>query len=296
MATARSLSGGGLRQTFDRGYMKRLPRDWKGKIAVITGASSGIGEATARKLASKGLKVALVARREELLRKIVSDIEAGGGQAVAVPADLADESGRHQAIEAIHGLYGPPDVLVNNAGFGWYGFSEDMPWDVADQMIQVNAAAGVELSLWLLPEMRARDSGHIVNVSSVAGSLPSQGVALYCATKAFLDTFTTALYRELQGSNVHVSVVKPGPVTTGFFAAAASKPAGRPVPAEAFAIGVSAIADRIWSVLNRPRRVVYVPRLLSLAPWVELSLGWLIDRFGPLLLQNKLAWAFARDR
>jgi hypothetical protein len=276
--------------------MKRLIRDWKGKIAVVTGASSGIGEATARKLAGKGLKVALVARREERLQKIVSEIEGSGGQALAVPADLADESGRQQALEAIHCVYGPPDVLVNNAGFGWYGFSEDMPWAVANQMIQVNAAAGVELSLRLLREMRARNSGHIINVSSVAGSLPSQGVALYCATKSFLDTFTTALYRELRGSNVHVSVVKPGPVTTEFFAAAASKPAGHPVPAEPFAIGVSAIADRIWSVLNRPRRVIYVPRLLSLAPWIELSFGWLIDRFGPFLLRNKLACAWAFDR
>jgi short-subunit dehydrogenase len=276
--------------------MKRLIRDWKGKVAVITGASSGIGEATARKLAGKGLKVALVARREERLQKIVSEIEASGGQALAVPADLADESGRQQAVEAILCVYGSPDVLVNNAGFGWYGFSEDMPWAVANQMIQVNAAAGVELSLRLLGEMRARNSGHIINVSSVAGSMPSQGVALYCATKSFLDTFTTALYRELRGSNVHVSVVRPGPVTTEFFAAAASKPAGHPVPAEAFAIGVSAIADRIWSVLNRPRRVIYVPRLLSLAPWIELSFGWLIDRFGPFLLRNKLAHAWAADR
>jgi short-subunit dehydrogenase len=276
--------------------MKRLIRDWKGKVAVITGASSGIGEATARKLAGKGLKVALVARREERLQKIVSEIEGSGGQALAVPADLADESGRQQTVEAILCVYGSPDVLVNNAGFGWYGFSEDMPWAVANQMIQVNAAAGVELSLRLLGEMRARNSGHIINVSSVAGSLPSQGVALYCATKSFLDTFTTALYRELRGSNVHVSVVRPGPVTTEFFAAAASKPAGYPVPAEAFAIGVSAIADRIWSVLNRPRRVIYVPRLLSLAPWIELSFGWLIDRFGPFLLRNKLAHAWAADR
>jgi len=260
---------------------------WEGKVALVTGASSGIGEAVARRLALEGLRVVLVARREDRLDALASDIAAAGGEALPVVADLTEEAGRVRVVEASRLAFGPPDVLVNNAGFGWYGFGADMPWSVARQMIRVNAEAAVQLSLMLLPEMRRRNSGHVINVSSIAGSLPNQGVALYSATKSFLDSFTTALYRELRGTHVHLSLVKPGPVTTEFFEVAARKSSGRRVPAERLAVKVSAIVDCIWSLLNRPRRVAYVPSMLSLVPWVEPSLGWLIDRLGPLLLKRR---------
>ena len=260
---------------------------WEGKVALVTGASSGIGEAVARRLALEGLRVVLVARREDRLDALASDIAAAGGEALPVVADLTEEAGRVRVVEASRLAFGPPDVLVNNAGFGWYGFGADMPWSVARQMIRVNAEAAVQLSLMLLPEMQRRDSGHVINVSSIAGSLPNQGVALYSATKSFLDSFTTALYRELRGTHVHLSLIKPGPVTTEFFEVAARKSSGRRVPAERLAVKVSAIVDCIWSLLNRPRRVAYVPSMLSLVPWVEPSLGWLIDRLGPLLLKRR---------
>jgi short-subunit dehydrogenase len=261
---------------------------WEGRVALITGASSGIGAAVARRLALEGLRVVLVARREDRLNALASEIRASGGEAMPLTADLTEESGRVRVVEASRLAFGSPDVLINNAGFGWYGYGADMPWSVARQMIQVNAEAAVQLSLMLLPEMRRRDHGHVINVSSIAGSLPNQGVALYSATKSFLDSFTTALYRELRGTNVHLSLLKPGPVTTEFFDVAARKSSGRRVPAERLGVRVSAIVDCIWSLLNRPRRVAYVPSLLSLVPWVEPSLGWLIDRLGPLLLRRRL--------
>ena len=269
------------------GETSEIKPRWEGRVALVTGASSGIGEAVARRLALEGLRVVLVARREDRLDALASDIAAAGGEALPVVADLTEEAGRVRVVEASRLAFGPPDVLVNNAGFGWYGFGADMPWSVARQMIRVNAEAAVQLSLMLLPEMQRRDSGHVINVSSIAGSLPNQGVALYSATKSFLDSFTTALYRELRGTHVHLSLVKPGPVTTEFFEVAARKSSGRRVPAERLAVKVSAIVDCIWSLLNRPRRVAYVPSMLSLVPWVEPSLGWLIDRLGPLLLKRR---------
>jgi len=269
------------------GETSEIKPRWEGRVALVTGASSGIGEAVARRLALEGLRVVLVARREDRLDALASDITAAGGEALPVVADLTEEAGRVRVVEASRLAFGPPDVLVNNAGFGWYGFGADMPWSVARQMIRVNAEAAVQLSLMLLPEMRRRNSGHVINVSSIAGSLPNQGVALYSATKSFLDSFTTALYRELRGTHVHLSLVKPGPVTTEFFEVAARKSSGRRVPAERLAVKVSAIVDCIWSLLNRPRRVAYVPSMLSLVPWVEPSLGWLIDRLGPLLLKRR---------
>ena len=191
--------------------MKKL--NWNHKNAVVTGASSGIGEAIARKLAKAGIKVILVARRGDRLKQIQSDISAGGGRAEIAVADLS----QHQERERIFECYQNADVLVNNAGFGWYGFFTEMTWETAQAMLLVNDHATVHLTRLFLPEMVTRKRGHIINMSSIVGSLPSQGVAMYSASKAFLDAFTTAVYRETRGTGVQVSLVRPGAVKTDFF-------------------------------------------------------------------------------
>jgi short-subunit dehydrogenase len=269
---------------------RRTP-DWRGRVAVITGASSGIGAITARRLAREGMKVVLVARRADRLQRLAESIRTQGGDAVALAADLADEKERLRLVARIHKSAGPVDVLINNAGFGWYGFGTDMPWSTAWQMMQVNMAAMAHLTLLLLPEMKRRRRGHIINVGSIVGSFPSQGVALYSATKSFVDTFTTALYRELRDTGVHITVVRPGAVAeTAFYDLASTQP-GLRLPAERLAISPQLIAERIWGVIQRPRRVVHVPRALWLVPWAELAFGWLIDRIGPLLLRRSLSYA-----
>ncbi len=263
--------------------------DWNGKVAVVTGASSGIGAATARELALAGLKVVLVARREERLKDVAAQIRASGGEALVIAADLTDEEERWRVFDQVRSTYGAADVLVNNAGFGWYGFGTDMPWDIAQQMMQVNVVALVRLTTLFLADMKVRNSGHIINVGSIAGSLPSQGAALYCATKSFVDAFTTALYRELHGTNVHVSVVRSGAVATEFYDKAAAQPAGMRIPAERFGVKPEVVANRIWNLLGKPARIAYVPRLLVFVLWVELFFGWLIDLLGPLLLRRHMA-------
>jgi len=265
-----------------------MSASWKGKVAVVTGASSGIGAVTAKRLAREGLKVVLVARREGRLQSLAAQIREHDGEVLVVVADLAQESERLRIAQEVRAAYGAVNVLINNAGFGWYGFGTEMPWTLARQMMEINVAAVVHLTLLFLPEMRRRNHGHIINVGSIAGSLPSQGVALYSATKSFMDTFTTCLYRELRGTNVHVSVVKPGPVSTEFYDAAATKSAGLRVPAERFSVKPEAVANRIWALLRKPARIAYVPRLLGFVPWVELCLGWLMDLLGPLLLRRQL--------
>jgi short-subunit dehydrogenase len=154
-------------------------------------------------------------------------------------------------------------------------------------MLQVNVSAVVRFTLLLLRDMKARNSGHVVNIGSIAGSLPSQGVALYSATKSFVDAFTTALYRELQGTRVHISVVRAGAVATGFFDRASSQLAALRMPARRFGVKPEVVANRVWALLRRPARVAYVPRMLGFIPWVELCFGWLIDRLGPLLLRRQ---------
>ena len=255
-------------------------------VALVTGASSGIGAAIARRLAHEGLRVALAARRQDRLEALAKEIREAGGEACPFPVDLAQEAERERLVQGIGAGWGTPEILVNNAGLGWYGFGDGMPWPRAREMIEVNVAAAVHLSLFVLPQMKVRGRGHIVNIGSIAGNIPSQGVALYCATKSFLDAFTTALYREVRGTGVWVSVVKPGPVTTEFFDR--SSLAGLRMPAERFAISPERVAERVWSLLCHPRREVYVPGWYRVVPWVEILLGWAMDRIGPLLLRHQV--------
>ena len=255
-------------------------------VALVTGASSGIGAATARKLAQEGMKVVLVARRLARLTRLADEIVQSGGQAEAIRADLTSEADRLRIYEHTTEDFGYVDLLVNTAGLGWYGYYADMPWDVAAQLMQVNMTAVAHLTNLFLPRMRASDRGHIINIGSIAGSFPNQGVALYSASKSFLDAFTTVLHRELRGTRVHCSVVRAGPVSTEFFDQAANRQSGLRVPAERFAVKPERVADSIWRLIKRPRRVIYVPRTLAVVPWVEMLFGGIVDRLGPLLLRR----------
>jgi short-subunit dehydrogenase len=258
---------------------------WKDKLAVITGTSSGIGEAVARKLAAQGLQVVLVARRHERLETLAEEIRNNGGSARILTADLTREADRVRLCEEA----GAADVLVNNAGLGWYGYAHEMTWKTASDMLQVNVETVVQLSLGFLERMRQRNSGHIINIGSISGSIPSQGIALYGATKAFLDNFTTALHREMAGTRVHISIVRAGPVKTEFGEAALLHANGLHVPTEKVGVTAEKVAERVWALIQRPRRLIYVPDYLRLVPWLELMFGWIIDRVGPLLLKKQKA-------
>ena len=273
-------------------FRKSLP-DYKS--ALVTGASSGIGAATARKLAAKGLKLLLVARRIDRLAALAEEIQVAGGEAETIQADLCIESERKYVIEQAIARTGGVDVLVNNAGLGWYGYYEDMPWNVAANLMEVNMTAVAHLTNQFLPHMHRQNRGHIINIGSIAGSLPNQGIALYSASKSFLDSFTTVLHRELKGTQVQCSIVRAGPVSTEFFDMAEKRPSGLRVPAEKFAITSQAVADRIWGLLLRPRRVIYVPRPLAIAPWLEILFGGIIDRLGPILLKRAAVSASTRS-
>jgi short-subunit dehydrogenase len=226
--------------------------------------------------------VVLVARRHERLETLAEEIRAAGGTARILTADLAREADRLRLCEEA----GTADVLINNAGLGWYGYGDEMSWKTALEMLQVNIEAVVQLSLTFLARMRQRNTGHIINIGSISGSLPSQGIALYGATKSFLDNFTTALHRELTGTRVHVSVVRAGPVKTEFGEAALRHENGLHVPTEKMGVSAEKVADRIWTLVRRPRRVIYVPNWLRVVPWAELTFGWIIDRVGPFLLHR----------
>lgn len=250
------------------------------------GASSGIGASFARFLAHKGLTVLLNGRRTDRLDSLAEEISVAGGRADVFPADLSVQGERARMAEEIQSRYAL-DVLINNAGFGWYGYYHRMPWDIARRMMATNMEAAAHLTRLFLPAMLSARKGHVVNIGSIAGVFPNQGVALYSATKSFLNGWSTALHRELRGSGVHASVMNLGPVQTEFFDQAREIEGGRPIPAERFSIPVERVNLALWRLLRRPRRAIYVPAWLSLSKYADLLFGGLVDRIGPLLLRRK---------
>jgi short-subunit dehydrogenase len=178
--------------------------------ALITGASSGIGEAFARRLAADGFDLALAARREDRLRALAAELSAAHGvEAEALPADLSKDEdvarvGRY--IEAHPDL----TLLINNAGFGTRGYFADVELERQLAMIRVHVIASVSLARFALPAMIRRGGGAIINVSSVAAFFPSAGGANYSATKIYLNNFSEALAAELDGTGVRVQALCPG--------------------------------------------------------------------------------------
>lgn len=187
-----------------------------GKVAVITGASAGIGAAVARQFAREGATVVLAARGAPGLEKLAAEIGAAGGRALAVPTDVADPKACAHLIERAVEAFGGIDVLVNNAGANRRGSIErHAPEDLAG-VVQVNLVAPIVLTRLALPHLRRRGGGSVVNVASIAGRIPVRHEAVYSATKFGLRAFTFALAEELAGSGIRVSAVSPGPVDTGF--------------------------------------------------------------------------------
>jgi hypothetical protein len=257
------------------------------KTALITGASSGIGASTSLLLARKGIHVVLTARRIERLNKLKAEIDAFDGSATVIQADLSSESDRDLLYKTLLNLNLLPDILVNNAGLAWYGYFHEMPWTIADEIVKLNIEASTHLTLLFLPHMLEQKYGRIINIGSIAGKMPEQGIAVYSASKAYLDAFTTSIHRDLKGSGVSVSVLRAGPVKTEFFATARSLENGGSVPAERFAISVDRVSAAIWHLVQHPSRVLYVPFYLALSPLLELLFSAIIDQLGPLLLNNR---------
>lgn len=184
------------------------------KVAVVTGASSGIGEATARALAGRGAAVVLAARNEEKIRFLAREISASGGRALAVRTDVADETSIGQMVERSVGEFGSVDVLVNNAGLGLSGRVEDLRADDLRYLFEVNLVGPLRCVQAALPHMR--QGGSIINVSSVVGKRAIPKVGGYCATKSALNALSDALRVEVAGRGISVTSVYPGTTRTAF--------------------------------------------------------------------------------
>ena len=199
----------------------------KGQVAVVTGASRGIGEAIARRFAMEGAKVVVSARTVEAeehylpgtIKETVAHINKAGGEAIAVRADLAKAEDRRHLIKAAQEAFGGVDILVNNAAITYFIPVEDFPEKRFRLMMDVQVWAPFELSQLVIPGMKERGQGWILNISSHAAIHPQKGMAgrggtVYGMCKAALERFTTGLAAELYGSGIAVNVISPGLVAT----------------------------------------------------------------------------------
>ena len=243
------------------------------RVAIITGASDGIGAELARLMAKKGHDLALVARRRERLEALAAEIAGTGRPSpLVIPLDLAEASAPEALVQALREGGAEPAMLINNAGFGLQGQVADL--DPAEQlrMIDLNVRALTALTLKFLPDVIAA-RGRILNVASVAAFLPGPGMAIYYASKAYVLSFSEALSQELASRGVSVTALCPGPVPTGFQAAAGMS--GDLTKLMKYAqTSPQAVAEAAYRGMMSGRRIV----MPSFADWMSASAAALTPR------------------
>ncbi|MEG4806773.1 SDR family oxidoreductase [Microcoleus sp. F8-D3] len=183
------------------------------KVVIITGASSGIGEATARRLAASGAKLMLAARREDRLKDLVAAIEKTGGTVAYRVTDVADRAQVQALADATLETYGRIDVLVNNAGLMPMSPLDQLKVDEWDQIVDVNLKGVLYGIAAVLPTMRQQKSGHVINLSSIGGHTVFPGAAVYCATKYAVRAISEGLRQESNGE-IRSTIISPGAVAT----------------------------------------------------------------------------------
>ena len=248
-----------------------------GEVAIVTGASSGIGAATARELARRGATVILAARRADLLDAQVESIKKAGGQATAIRADLADASDVAMLAERTLASFGRVDALVNNAGVFWSRPMASSPPDQITGLVQVNLLGAMLLTRAVLPSMMQRRHGAIITVGSLSGRVAME--PLYSATKYGLRGFSLALRRQLAGTGVSASLVSPGNINTEMTRHVAAR---MPEP--------SLVATAIADLVRHPRREVIVPSRHHAIAWLEQALPTLAD-----LMHRQRGWSPVRE-
>jgi NADP-dependent 3-hydroxy acid dehydrogenase YdfG len=185
-----------------------------GKVALVTGASSGIGEATALALAAEGAKVAIAARRVEKLEELAKQISGQGGQALVISADVTEDAQIQEMLEKTRSQFGRLDILINNAGLMLVGPVEDTDTKDWQRMIDIDLMGLMKTTQAALPVMKEQGGGHIVNIASIAGRIPIPNYAVYNAVKFGVVAFSEALRKEVVKEKIRITVVEPGAVAT----------------------------------------------------------------------------------
>jgi NADP-dependent 3-hydroxy acid dehydrogenase YdfG len=252
----------------------------KDKVVLITGASSGFGQDAAHLFAQEGCKVVLAARRIDLLQTLAMDIQKDGGEAMAVPLDVADRREIEVVIKTVLDLYGRIDIVFNNAGFihpDWLEYID--PARGIETQVDVNLLGVMQVTRAVLPHMFNREEGHIINMSSVAGWIAPPILSVYSATKFGVRAFTDSLRREVAPFNINVSGIYPGPARTEIGQGHPNGPLKKIAFLERFfpLMDSITVAQVVLDVAKRPRRAVIFPwyyRIAILGDWL---FPWLVD-------------------
>lgn len=234
--------------------------DLKGRVAVVTGASSGIGLAVSRQLAREGVAVVMGARRADRLEAASADIRSAGGRAETVAMDVTSESDVARLVECALQAFGRLDIMICNAGFGYYGTVEETSGETMRRMMDVNFTGTFYGARAALPVFRAAGRGHLMIVSSIVGRRGIAQMSGYSATKAAQAGFAEALRAEFAGTDIHVSVVFPVSTDTEF-KYAMERDFGHSVAGLGPKQSVDAVARAMVGGLRRPAPEIYPYRL-----------------------------------
>ena len=240
-----------------------MTKSLDGTVALVTGASSGIGEATARALAAQGAAVALAARRADRLEQLSSEINAAGGRTLVIETNVTDSAQASDAVERTVKELGRLDTVINNAGVMLLGPIEDAPLEEWERMVKVNGLGVLYVAHAALPHLLAaaesepRRVADLINVSSVAGRVARRGSGVYNLTKHGIGAFSESLRQEVTGRHVRVSLVEPGAVITELMSHV--REGVREEAAKRFAsierLEADDIAEVITFIVTRPRRM-----------------------------------------
>lgn len=250
----------------------------QGKTVLITGASSGMGEAISKAMARAGGRVLLLARREEQLRRVADEIVKAGGEARIYPVDLADAAAVTSVAQRIQSEVGTPDIIVNNAGGGKWRFIEETSPEEAVQMMALPYFAAFFVTRAFMPGMLRRNSGHIVNMSSVGSRFVWPGATAYLAARWAVRGFTEALRADLRGTGIGVTLYESGVVRSPYWEHNPGSQERVPkmgllVPA----LTPEQVGAAVVRGVERNTRLVVIPFMMRMTYWQHAVVPWLVQ-------------------
>jgi uncharacterized protein len=254
--------------------------DIKNKVVVITGASSGIGEATARQFGKEGANLVLAARRVDRLEMLAKEIGAmnSGAETLVVQADLSKLEDIRSMIKQTIDRFGRIDVLVNNAGFGRLDWLENLdPVKDIQAQFDVNVMGVIQTTRQALPIMMKQRSGHIINMCSMAGLVATPTYTIYAASKHAVHGFSEALRREVKPWGIDVSMIYPGGVVTEFAAHAGIKRKTNASTPKALLLTADQVGSAVVQLVRRPRAMWIIPWAWSFTVWMNRNLNSWVD-------------------
>ena len=248
--------------------------DFKNKVVLITGASSGIGKQTAIEFAKSGSSIILVARRKNKLEQVENELKKFNVNTLVCVCDVSKKDQVVEMSKIVIAKFTSVDILVNNAGFAIYGSIFDLSIDEIESQMETNYFGMVYCTKNFLPLMLKKKSGHIVNVASVAASFGLPGIASYCASKFAMLGFSEGLKHELAGTGVGVTVVSPIMVETDFF----NHPSFEKIPKYSpTSLNSKTVAKAILKAANSSRLEIITPSIVRVAVWLKHTFPYLIN-------------------